>query len=441
MHSPFLTQIKAISFLFISCLLLPFAVWAQENDDIFSEDDIFSDSQQIQHTEEDASSDVTKAITEQSLSFSGNIEAKGNMYISRDTFDGSEDFGDNAFASTVNGDFLLDVRLPKGVRAFGDLWAGYTLPMDDDETTDDEFDTLLKEAFADANIRQKAYFRAGKQNLKWGQGYLWNPTDLISVDRKNFENINDRREGAYGLKTHVPFGSDLNFYTFVNANNADTLQELAVAGKIEFVMLNNVEVSFSAWDKDDYVPVFGMDVTTYRLGTHWRGEMSLSKGENSHRLEEQNGEYVDAHETEDVTYRLTLGCTRLFDVGNFNDRLSVTGEFYYNGAGYDDDMLGNDAVRDQFLQGGYFQPNNYGKYYAAAFTTFGRFLLPDMTLNVNAIGNFSDSSGQLSVGVDYLLTFNATLSAKLETYLGAENREYTLDGNALNAEIKLNVVF
>ncbi len=423
------------------CLLLPLAVWAQDDTDIFSEDDIFSESQQIEQSEEDAGSDITKALSEESLTFSGNIDAEANMFVTRDTIDGDQDFGENTYASSVSGDFLLDARLRKGVRAFGDVWAGYTMPRQEGETSADQFDTLLKEAFVDVNIRQKAYFRFGKQNLKWGQGYLWNPTDVISIDRKDFQNMNDRREGVYGLKTHVPFGSNLNIYGFINADNAGTLEELSIAGKVEFIVLNDVEFSFSAWNKDGYLPVFGMDVATYRLGTHWRGEMSLSNGENQHRLERRNGEYVDVHEKDDLTPRLTLGFTRLFDVGNFNDRLSVTGEFYYNSAGYDEDMLRDDAARQQFLQGGYFQPGNYGEYYAALFTSFGRFLVSDMTLNVNAIGNLTDSSAMLSVGVDYVLTFNAMLSARLDTYLGADNSEYTLEGNALNAEVKLNVAF
>jgi hypothetical protein len=100
-----------------------------------------------------------------------------------------------------------------------------------------------------------------------------------------------------------------------------------------------------------------------------------------------------------------------------------------------------DETRDQFLEGGYFEPGNYGKYYAALFSSFSRFIVTDMTLNVKAIGNLTDSSFILSTGVDYVLTFNAMLSAKLNAYLGEENREYTVHGNALSAEVSVNIVF
>jgi hypothetical protein len=186
--------------------------------------------------------------------------------------------------------------------------------------------------------------------------------------------------------------------------------------------------------------VYGLDFATYRLYTHWRGELSLSKGDNRHRLALQDGEYVDTQEEDDWIPRFTLGFTKMFDVGNFNDRLSVTGEFYYNHSGYDDDMLA-DETREQFLEGGYFEPGNYGTFYAALFSSFSRFIVTDMTLNVNAIGNLSDSSFIISTGVDYVLTFNALLSAKINCYLGEENREYTLEGNAASAEFSVNIVF
>ncbi len=69
---------------------------------------------------------------------------------------------------------------------------------------EDPLQTTLKEFFADGNYKYKVYVRFGKQNLKWGRGYLWNPTDLISQDRKDFGDMDARREGVYGLKMHIP---------------------------------------------------------------------------------------------------------------------------------------------------------------------------------------------------------------------------------------------
>ena len=47
---------------------------------------------------------------------------------------------------------------------------------------------LIKEVFVDFNLANTVYFRAGKQVLKWGTGYFWNPTDLINIEHRSFTN-------------------------------------------------------------------------------------------------------------------------------------------------------------------------------------------------------------------------------------------------------------
>jgi hypothetical protein len=137
---------------------------------------------------------------------------------------------------------------------------------------------------------------------------------------------------------------------------------------------------------------------------------------------------------------MSLGVSRTFNIGDINDRLTVAGEFYHNGGGYTKNML-QDTTRAQFLSGGYFESNNYGKYYAALFTSLERFLVRDMTLSVNAISNLSDSSVMLRSGVEYQITNNATLGFDLTGYLGPKNREFTLSGNAVNLEAMLRLSF
>jgi hypothetical protein len=304
----------------------------------------------------------------------------------------------------------------------------------------DHLQTTLKEFFLDVNISRKVYFRFGKQNLKWGRGYFWNPTDLISEDRKDFEDMEARREGVYGLKTHIPFGTTWNLYGFVNASGTEKTDEFAVAGKIEVLLPRNIEMAVSAWKKKDYLAVYGLDFATNKFNMDWRGELSLSNGDNRHRLEKKNGEYVDTEVKDEWVPRVCLGFTRNFDFRDVNDRISLTGEFYYNHGGYDENML-DDATRDQFLEGRYFEPGNYGKYYTAIFSSYQKFLVSDMTLNVNAISNLSDSSFIVASGVSYELANNAYLNANVSGYFGEKNREYTLAGNSLSAEASVDVAF
>ena len=432
-----------------------------QDDDFFSEDDIFSDVETVIDVAEATDDTILDVLTEESTTFSGLITANFGYVMTRDYFDDKSDWEENPYFTSMEGDFLLDVRLQKGIKAFADLWVAYTpqsatssseeedenlwWPEDDGETMkmpdDDPLQTTLKEFFVDGNYKRRVYVRFGKQNLKWGRGYLWNPTDLISQDRKDFGDMDARREGVYGLKMHIPFGTTWNIYSFINASGADKVDEFSYAGKVEVLLPQDIEMSVSAWKKKDYKAVFGLDFATHKFSTDWRGEVSLSKGDNVSRLEKHNGRYVDVENDSDWTPRVALGFTRMFDHRDINNRVSVTGEFYYNHAGYEDDMLGSDAIRDRFLEDGYFEPNNYGQYYAALFTSYNKFILSDMTLNVNAIGNLSDSSFMVSSGVTYGVINNLSLNCDVTGYLGSKNTEYTVMGDALGIDVSATLAF
>lgn len=435
-------------------LCVPSLALAQDDgfseDDLFSEDDIFSEGDTMVDIEDATDETILDVLTEESVTFSGEISAKFGYALTRDYLDDISAWEDNPYSTSMEGDLLLDVRLQKGIKAFADLAVAYTPQRRAPETDTPEFgppaedeplQTTLKEFFVDGNYNRRIYARFGKQNLKWGRGYLWNPTDLISEDRKDFDDIDARREGVYGLKTHIPFGTTWNLYGFINIGGAASINEFAYAGKVEVLLPNDVEMSVSAWNRHDYTPVFGLDFATYKFSTDWRGELSLSKGDNVKRFEERNGRYVEVENEDDWTPRAALGFTKRFDHRDVNNRFSVTGEFYYNQAGYDEDMLGSDAVRDRFLEDGYFQPGNYGKYYAALFTSYSKFLVSDMTLDINAIGNLSDSSFTVSSGVTYGFVNNLWLSCAVTSYLGPKYAEYTLAGNAVGIDVNASLTF
>jgi len=435
-------------FLWLAIVLMTTAIWAQEADEenIFSEDDIFSDGESVVDLEDTIDETVTEQIESESVTFSGEISANFGFDITRAYLDGDDDFEDNPYSTSVDGDFLLDVRLREGIKSFANLGLRYTPQGNEFDKSDDHLDTVLKEFFVDVNIARRVYLRGGKQNLKWGRGYFWNPTDLISEDRKDFIDMNARLEGVYGLKMHVPFGTKYNIYGFINTSGANKTNEFSYAGKLEVLLPKDVEMALSAWGKDEYKPVFGLDFATYKFNMDWRGELGLSYGDNRHRLgieETPNGEkrYTDKEVIDEWVSRICLGFTRSFDFRNVNDRISLTGEFYYNHGGYAQDMLKDQEVRDEFLQGGYFEPGNYGKYYAAIFSSLSKFIVSDMSFKLNAIGNLSDSSFILSSGVNYELANNAWLRCDIRGHFGRKNREYTLDGTALSTEVSVSVMF
>lgn len=439
-----------ILLLCLGFVLVPGIIFAQEV--TVDEDEVFSDEDTVIALEEKVDEGLSEELNQEAVTFSGEISTNFEYTITRNSLDGDADFADNPYSTSIEGDFLLDIRLTEGIKSFGDVWVAYSPQEDENDSWRDEnahenehLETILREFFVDVNIARKIYLRAGKQTLKWGRGYLWNPTDLISEDRKDFEDIDARREGVYGLKMHVPFGTTWNVYGFLNASGAETVDEFAAAGKVEVLLPKDIEMAVSMWKKQDYFAVYGLDFKTYKYSMYWWSELSVSPGDNRHRLEVNELptglEYVDSQVTDEWIPRVCLGFNKSFDFRDLNDRISVTGEFYYNHSGYDDNMLEDEKTRTRFIEGGYYEPGNYGKFYMAFFSSYREFLSDDMTLNLKAIGNLNDSSFTVSSGVEYQFAFDARLHVDVNAYLGAENCEYTVDGNALSTKAEIQIVF
>lgn len=350
------------------------------------------------------------------------------------------------------GTFYLDARLARGAKVFANLEADY---LSQSQTTA----VFLRELFFDFNLDRAIYLRTGKQVLQWGRCYLWNPTDLINVERPQFVAKIGAREGAYGIKAHVPFGTAANFYGFLDTGSAPNAETAAGAVKAEF-LLGNFEVAFSGWSKKGYRPVWGLDFSTRILGIDALGEVALSQGDNRSRARVRNGVLTLETDNTAWTPRASLDFSRSFTVGNFKDRLTVMVEGYYDRAGYETNVLGDateypfaqpvtvdgtPAVRgtqQEFIRAlNLYQPNYLSRAYVALFTTFNRFILTDLSLSLNYIQNLVDYSGLLSTGVTYADQNGFTAGLLVNADLGGPDKEYTFAGEKYNIQMTFGISF
>jgi hypothetical protein len=438
-------DIKKWFVILIVVFMAPF-ILAEE----FDEDDFFSDEDVIVESDEIMDESIGEEMEKESVGLTGEMGSSFIYSMTRDFFLGDQGIAENPFAVQISGDLLLDVRLMKGIKAFADMGVTY-LPQGETVAYPvfntagfplgyclENLDTLicLKEFFIDVNIARAVYFRVGKQVLQWGTGYFWNPTDVINIEKRNFFDMDALREGVYGLKLHIPFGTVVNLYGFLDMGDAEVLPDIAVAGKAEFLFFNT-ELSLSLWAKDGYFPVFGMDVTSRLFDIDLRGEFSISYGDNQHKLDIDGG---DIDMSDEWAPRCMLGFSAFFDLFDVEDRLSIEGEFYYNHNGYDECMFDDEAVRNAFLAG-YYIPNSYGKYYGVLFITVNRFIVSDLVFAINVLGNFNDLSFLVSTGLVWNPVHNFTAVWTIHTALGEENREYTFSGNAVVLELSLGIRF
>ena len=426
----------------VLAVLLLVAAGVCFSEEVIDENEMFSSSGIVTQAATSAPAPEAKKTIGFSGQFTSVTEDVGVSTASRDSL--------NSY--TVSNVFL-DARLKNDIKAFANLEANY---QPQSKTT--EFD--LREMFFDFNIEHRVYFRTGKQVLQWGRCYLWNPTDLINVEKVPFIRKIGYREGAYGMKFHIPFGAEYNIYGFLDTGNALSPDDLGGALKYEF-LTGRTEMAFSCWAKNNFNTVYGYDFSSRLDDVDILGEFAVSKGDNVLRMTEENGALVARRDNDDYAPKASVNFSKGFRVGNFNDRLTVSTEFYYDRLGFDENIFKDNNVypfaspvylsgntfliggtkKEFLLLNGLYNPDYLSRYYGAMFITLNRFIISDMTLNLNYIRNFTDGSGVLSTGVTYTNINDFTVGLLLNSALGDANGEYTFSKVIYDVQLTFGISF
>ncbi|HAT71413.1 MAG TPA: hypothetical protein DCS63_01180 [Elusimicrobia bacterium] len=421
--------------LLLALALLPGAAYAE---DAASELEMFGSSEVVTQ----AAAAPAAPEDKRTLGFSGEV-----ISVMEDVVYSTS--AGNPFNSYIVGNIMLDARLKGGVKAFANMEATYQSKAR--QTT-----SVLREVFLDFNLNRRVYFRTGKQVLQWGRCALWNPTDLINVEKKTFTRKIGYRDGAYGVKFHAPFGTAYNIYGFLDTGSAGEDRDLGGALKLE-LLTGKTEMAFSGWAKRNRRPVFGYDLSS-RLGrVDIAGEVSAARRDNTRFIRDNGGTLETYRKRDEWVTKAALNLSRGFRLGNFNDRLNVGTEFFYNQTGYTKNPFRDKAAyafsgplalllpagtKAQFLLGnGLYEPNYLARYYGAVFTSVSRFIITDMTLNMNYIRNLNDSSGVLSTGVSYKNLNDFSAGCLVNAFLGPAHSEYTFSGAKLLIQLTAGVSF
>ncbi len=468
---------KAI-FALLTVFLLSGVLSAQDNG--IDEDALFSETESVVTN---MNSNFTSLMDKQELVFSGNILNRENYSLKRSWFMGDTPGDTNTFGASLSGNFNLDLRLRQGFKAHLNMYVSYST------TKNPYLDTLINsfgplsnqvqglldiisgdtsltfpEFFVDMNISQKVYFRIGKQVIKWGTANLWNPTDLINLDRTSFLDSFQVKRGVPGLKMHIPFGTTVNIYTFLDVSGAKVIKDTAIAGKFE-VLLGRTEVGLSAWAKQDNYPVYGLDFTS-RIGQiNIYGEVSLSEGENRLKIGDPviTGpqinyitvpntnifipivigpvtNYSTTQATNGFIPRITLGFSRIFNY-IYDNRVTIGGEFYYNSSGYMGNIFADPIKANWMIKNGLYRPYDTSQFYGALFTTINHFFDSTLSFTGNILGNFNDLSFVVATTLTYQPIFNFSLGLTIDAFLGPDKAEFTYGDQGALVEVTANYTF
>jgi hypothetical protein len=414
-----------------------------------NEDELFSGPTTGEEQKADASEAVDNELNQQHFGISGQFDATSTYkdYLATPNW-----FGltlEDEIESLISTDLCLDLRFKNKVKTFIS-WGAYLYP--DGRTAvsgwgeTGKHDFLMKEAFVDANLANKVYFRVGKQVLKWGRSYFWNPTDLINLENKDFFDLDKNREGTTGVKVHIPSGVKRNIYFFANLGKADSLGDDSLAGQYEW-LVGKSEMSLLTWYKDGYQPVFGYDISS-RIGkVDWWGEISLFNGKDLKKLDCETASLLSEA---GYSFKVSIGCGKYFDYGEIKDRINLIGEFYYNQAGYDDNYYQKiaaetDPNKRNILINEYmkeYQPYHNSKYYFAVFGSVSKFLIPELTLSINGIANLVDHSAVLTSEITYKPTLkDYQVNFGINTFLGDSDSEACFSGNNYQLKLGLEILF
>jgi hypothetical protein len=409
------------------------------------ENALFSGDQPVVETKSYEKANVDEDQNLKKVAFSGSITSVYSYSATRGFLQGKGTDG-NIFGPSIDGTGYLDVRLPENDKGFG----AFNVVYDPVEKTTEY---AMPELFVDFNIAKKIYFRTGKQVVQWGRCYLWNPTDLVNVEKKSFVDKIGPREGTYGIKAHLPFGTWMNMYGFVSTVGTNEAQDVAGTYKLEF-LAGGTEMAFSVWAARGYNPVAGYDVSTRFLTLDIKGEASVSNGSNDDKVGVRNG-VLTKYREDKVVVKACLDLGRSFDALDQSGKIQVNLEGFYNGSGYaenvlrDSSLYGFDAPLVMTVNGtkiplsggskaaymvgsGLYQPNYLSRYYAALFVTVNNFITSSMTLTANVIGNVSQKSGMTSVSLSYLTLQGFKAGATVNGYAGGKNTEYTFRNGGIN---------
>lgn len=426
-------------------LLLAAAAWSADLPPV-DEAALFGDTDQVVDSAARAAAPGDTA-ERKSLGLSGNVLAFGSAAVPRGYF-ADPDAARGRLASGAVGDAYLDARLLRGFRAFANVeWSL-------DAARGDSAAFRVPETFLDANVARKAWFRVGKQVLQWGPGYFFNPTDLINVERKALVRRLGAREGVFGAKVHVPFGTRANLYGFLDADRVSRADSLSGAIKAEF-LAGRSELALMAWDGGGRDPVYGADVSTRLLGLDLVAEGALYESLRRKTLSVSGGVPALGESERAWQPRVSVGAGRSFDAGGIPDRLMLSAEYYYNHAGSEArrmpfaSLLRTAAAAgytpDQALAAGtamgFYEPNSYSRHYAAAFAVWNRFFRSDLTLSGTALMNLNQSGALLAGVLAYRDLNDFGLSLTVYGFAGPKGTEYTLASDGVQAQLLAEAAF
>jgi len=413
----------------LAMVLLPAALSAQEGE--FSEEDLFgAETALVAEATPEPAAPPDGLLQSETVKIGGQfnmeIAASGDP---QDSLEPSTDLSLTLFA---------DARPDDKLRVFvkGEL----AYPFADSE------DYVLKEAFADLTPAEGLFLRAGKQTANWGVGYFFSPANLLNLESVDPENPEAELTGPLAAKLHLPRGGD-NYYLYVLLDDAAAGGPAVLAPKAEWVR-GNAEFGLGGlWQQD--APWALMATLSATLGEiDFYGEAVLRGDEDrTFIVSDAAAPLGVAVETrpDELFPQASIGFSWSRSEDDGLADLSLAGQYYYNGLGYED----QDFLRASFpaiaalTASGVLPATDLlerGRHYGAASLAFQDIADADFGVSLFWLGNLADASGKARITLTWDRLDRLRLSAAYTWAYGEEYSEYAPQGAAPELALSVSVV-
>ncbi len=404
-------------------LMLTGTSWAFDFDDLFGED-LFVELEM----EEGALAPEEALLVQDRLDVGGSYSF--NLRASRTMVKDGDD--SSKLDVSLGSQLYLDARPDPNFRAFGKAGLKYNVTEDKDPLK-----VKLLELFADFNYDNRVFFRAGKQNVKWGVGYFFSPADIVNIGRIDPLDPEAEREGPVALKIHYPKGSN-NYYLYTLFDGVKEAKQIALAPKMEFVV-GKTEVGLGGFYQHGKHPMLMATVSSSFGEVGFFGEAVLNFGSERGFLEPL-GPLYEIVEKEGLFLQATAG--GMYRYTDSEGRLDLAGtlQYYFNGEGYADQegikkvhqALINEelppVINPQKL--GSVALVGSGRHYLVGAVNWNRILGSKFSASVFVQANLSDGSGLIHGTLRLPALSKLQPSVGVSTNFGAPGTEFGAVGRS-----------
>jgi hypothetical protein len=318
-------------------------------------------------------------------------------------------FPESSYSQLKRADIYFDTRPNPDIRAMLRMRLSEQTPANPLIGTSAGTLTEIDEFWLKWDVSDAVYFTLGKQHLKWGSGRMWNPTDFTAREIRDPFALFDSRLGQELFKIHYPVEKQgFNYYGILMFDDMARNDDIGAALRGEFTFGGVGEFALSFQTRQDRPVRYGADVSSGVGPVDLYVESAISTRQNRDfyegSIDSVAGTLPTAVSRKDETFSQVVGGIQYSMNYSDEDSLTVGGEYFWNGLGYDKREL-----ELYSLIRGTSQSLYAGRQYAGVYL---RLPSPgswnDTSFFVNGIQNLSDKTSVARVTMTWLLYKEAT---------------------------------